>query len=297
MDEFNMNYHKKHLEKNGYTIIHNVYNNDEIIEYWKEFNLWHTNVPELEELHNLIDFNGIFKHHQVGHQRFAWLARTNPKIVNIFKELWNTNELVTSFDGCCYYSSDYIGDPHYWTHTDQSSRKKGLHCYQSFLSLTNNSERSLLLYKGSHLLHEDYFTTMEIDEPRDWHIIDKNYLNEIYEDKIILNVKAGDLVIWDSRTFHQNTCGSEDCKEERLIQYLCYLPKNNEFNDEAQQKLRRKYYENLRTTSHWPYLMNVVPKQPNLYNYYHINNPIYINYDILPKPKIDDLKEEIEKLL
>ena len=297
MDEFNMNHHKKHLEKNGYTIIHNVYNNDEIIEYWNEFNLWHTNVPELEELHNLIDFNGIFKHHQVGHQRFAWLARTNPKIINIFKELWNTNELVTSFDGCCYYSSDYIGDPHYWTHTDQSSRKKGLHCYQSFLSLTNNSERSLLLYKGSHLLHEDYFTTMEIDEPRDWHIIDKNYLNEIYEDKIILNVKAGDLVIWDSRTFHQNTCGSEDCKEERLIQYLCYLPKNNEFNDETQQKLRRKYYENLRTTSHWPYLMNVVPKQPNLYNYYHMNNPIYINYDILPKPKIDDLKEEIEKLL
>jgi len=56
----------KQLKEDGYTIIHNVYYNDEIIEYWKEFNLWHTNVPELEELHNLIDFNGIFKHHQAG---------------------------------------------------------------------------------------------------------------------------------------------------------------------------------------------------------------------------------------
>ena len=55
----------KQLKEEGYTIIHNVYNKEEILEYWKEFNLWHTNVPELEELHNLIDFNGIFKHHQV----------------------------------------------------------------------------------------------------------------------------------------------------------------------------------------------------------------------------------------
>ena len=285
------------LKEDGYTIIHNVYNNDEIIEYWKEFNLWHTNVPELEELHNLIDFNGIFKHHQVGHQRFAWLARTNPKILNIFKQLWNTDDLVCSFDGCCYYSSTYIGKPHYWTHTDQSSRKKGVHCYQSFLSLTNNSERTLLLYKGSHLLHEDYFNTMEIDEPRDWNIVDKNYVNELAEDKIYLNVKEGDLVIWDSRTFHQNTCGDSSCVEERLVQYLCYLPKDNEKNDAKQRSQRRKYFEKLRTTSHWPYPMNVVPEQPNMYNYYNSDFPITIDYDLLPKPKLDDLKEKIEKLL
>tara|TARA_B100000902_G_scaffold399948_1_gene473899 strand:+ start:12296 stop:13180 length:885 start_codon:yes stop_codon:yes gene_type:complete len=287
----------KQLKEDGYTIIHNVYYNDEIIEYWKEFNLWHTNVPELEELHNLIDFNGIFKHHQVGHQRFTWLARTNPKILNIFKQLWNTEDLVCSFDGCCYYSPEYIGKPHYWTHTDQSSRKKGVYCYQSFLSLTNNSERTLLLYKGSHLLHEDYFTTMKIDEPKDWNILDQNYVNELAEDKIYLNVKKGDLVIWDSRTFHQNCCGDLNCNEERLVQYLCYLPKNNEKNDTKQQKQRRKFYENLRTTSHWPYPMNPVPEQPNTYNYYFPDKKIFIDYDLLPKPDLDDLKEEIEKLL
>lgn len=292
-----ISYNIQQLKEDGYTIIHNVYNNDEINEYWKEFNLWHTNVPELEELHNLIDFNGIFKHHQVGHQRFAWLARTNPKILNIFKQLWNTDDLVCSFDGCCYYSPDYVGEPYYWTHTDQSSRKKGVQCYQSFLSLTNNNERTLLLYKGSHLLHEDYFVTMEIDEPRDWNILDQNYVNELVEDKIYLNVKAGDLVIWDSRTFHQNTCGNSSCCEERLVQYLCYLPKDDEKNDIKQRNQRRKYFEKLRTTSHWPYPMNVVPEQPNMYNYYNYDFPITIDYDSLPKPNLDDLKEEIEKLL
>ena len=296
MDEFNMNYHKKYLEENGYTIINNVYNQEEINEYKKEFYNWY-NKDNIKYLHSIIDGNGIFKHHQVGHQRFAWLARTNTKIIKIFKELWNTDDLVTSFDGCCYYPSEYIGEPGYWTHTDQSSRKKGLHCYQSFLSLTNNSERTLVLYKGSHLLHEDYFNTMEIDEPRDWNILDKNYVNQLIDDKIYLNVTAGDLVIWDSRTFHQNTCGTFGCNEERLIQYLCYLPKDGKGNDEKQQKQRRKFYEKLRTTSHWPYPMNVVPEQPNTYNYYNPNNLITIDYESLMKPNIDDLKEQIEELL
>ena len=71
--------HKLNLKLYGYTVIPNVYSKEEIDEYWIEFNKWRTNVPELDELHSKIDYNGIFKHHQVGHQRFAWLARTNPK--------------------------------------------------------------------------------------------------------------------------------------------------------------------------------------------------------------------------
>ena len=157
----------KELEENGYTIIHNVYNNEEIEEYKNEFFYWYKNTKNVEELHPIIHGNGIFKYFEIGHQRFNWLARTNPKIVNIFKRLWNSDELVTSFDGCCYYPSDYKGDDVYWVHTDQSSHKKGRHCLQSFLSLTNNSERTLVIYKGSHLLHEHYFKTLNIDAPRD----------------------------------------------------------------------------------------------------------------------------------
>ena len=287
------------LSVNGYTIIPNVFNQDEIDEYWSEFNKWRENVPDLDYLHSIIDGNGIFKYHQVGHQRFAWLARTNPKITNIFKQLWNTDELVTSFDGCCYYPTIYMDEPHYWTHTDQSSQKKGVQCYQSFLSLTNNSKRTLIIYKGTHLLHEEYFQVMGIDNPNDWNILDKEYVEDeyIFNRQNILDVSAGDLVIWDSRTFHQNTCGMPSCEEERLIQYLCYLPKNNEKNDDEQQEKRRKFFENRRTTSHWPYPMNVVPEQPNYFNYYNPTNEVYIDYESLPTPQIDDLLPKIENLL
>ena len=196
---------KHELEENGYCVVPNVYNSEEIEEYKSEFFNWYKNTENVEELHTIIHGNGIFKYFEIGHQRFAWTARTNSKIVNIFKGLWNSDELVTSFDGCCYYSSDFEGKHNYWTHTDQSSRKKGLHCYQSFLSLTNNRQRTLIVYKGSHLLHEHYFTTLNIDEPYDWSILDENYVSNLEDKKVYVNVKAGDLVLWDSRTFHQNT--------------------------------------------------------------------------------------------
>jgi ectoine hydroxylase-related dioxygenase (phytanoyl-CoA dioxygenase family) len=286
----------KELEENGYTIIHNVYNNEEIEEYKREFFDWYKNTKDVERLHQVIHGNGIFKYFEIGHQRFTWLARTNPKIINIFKHLWNCDEVVTGFDGCCYYPSDYKKEDVYWIHTDQSSHKKGRHCYQSFLSLTSNNERTLLIYKGSHLLHEHYFKTLNIDAPRDWCVLDKNYVSNLEDRKVYVKVNAGDLVIWDSRTFHQNTCGNLNCNEERLVQYLCYLPKNNIKNDKIQQNLRREYFEERYTTSHWPYPITNVPLQP-YYNYYNQGTRITIDYASLPKPKLDDLKEEIEKLL
>lgn len=292
-----MEKHKKELQENGYTIFRNLLSEEEVNEYKNEFNNWLDKVEDLRKLHSMIDFNGIFKHYEVGNQRFAWLMRTNVKIVNIFKELWETDELVTSFDGCCYYPKEYVGEERYWTHTDQSSRKKGVYCYQSFVSLTNNSERTLQIYEGSNLLHENYFETMNIDDPSDWNIIDIDYIKTLLNKQKNLTVNAGDLVVWDSRTFHQNLCGGNNSNEERLVQYLCYLPKNKEGNTEREQIYRKRYYETKRTTSHWPYPMNVVPSQPLTYNYYNEENPIIIDYDSLPEPYLDDLRTKIDELL
>ena len=289
--------YKLKLQQDGYVVIPDVYTQSEIDEYKKEFFDWYNNVDNLIEFHDDVDNHGIFKYHQVGHQRFAWLARTNDKIINIFKTLWDTDELVTSFDGCCYYPDDYIDTPKYWTHTDQSSKKHGLYCYQSFLSITDNSQRTLIVYKGSHHLHQDYFNSMGIDSESDWNIIDQNYLEKIGHTKQILDVKKGDLVIWDSRTFHQNTCGSLTCEEERLVQYLCYLPKNATRNTCEQQEIRRNAFDNLRTTNHWPYLMATVPEQPMSYNFCNPDDPIFIDYESLPVPNLEDLKEKIEELL
>ena len=41
---------------------------------------------------------------------------------------------------------------------------------------------------------------------------------------------------------------------------------------------------------------NIKVEQANFYNYNNPDDPIYIDYQSLPKPDLDDMKEEIEKL-
>ena len=295
--DLSLAYYKTELTNKGYTIIPNIYNQHEIQEYRDEFDKWRANTFDLDKLHNTIDFNGIYKHHRVGQQRFAWLARTNEKVQRVFKYLWSTSDIVTAFDGCCYYPTDFSGTPTYWTHTDQAGTKQGLRCYQSFLSLTNNKWRTLVVYEYSHLLHQHYFKSMGIESNRDWNVIDEMYSSRIVDSMKFLDVPAGALVVWDSRLFHQNTCGTPDCKEERLVQYLCFLPRDNIQNTETECKKRLRYFENMRTTSHWPYPLNAVPEQPNMYNYYNPKAPIIIEYNQLPEPHLIDLMSEIKKII
>jgi hypothetical protein len=105
---------KKELHENGYVIIKNILTEDEINEYREYFFKWKDSIANFDELHKKINPHYIYKYHQVGHQRFAWKLRINKKIQNVFKELWDTSELVVSFDGCCYmprYSTLTTGGP------------------------------------------------------------------------------------------------------------------------------------------------------------------------------------------
>lgn len=293
----NLDFYINELFEKGYTIIPNVINEEEILEYIYEFNKWMDSVENMDDIHDLIHYHGIFKYYNPGHQRFAWLLRTNPKIQNIFKKIWNTDELVTSFDGCCYYPKKYDKEDVYWVHSDQSCLKKGLRCIQSFVSLTKNKEKTFLVYEYSHKLHEEYGEIYQINNISDWNPIHEEYINAISDSARILHVEPGSMVLWDSRTFHQNTCGSPESREDRLVQYLCFLPKNVPENNSKEQEKRQYYFEKQITTNHYPYPMAAVPKQPYNYNLNNLDNQIIINYDILPKPFLEDLMPEIVKLL
>ena len=73
------------------------------------------------------------------------------------------------------------------------------------------------MYKGSHLLHEDYFTTMEIDEPSNWHVIKQDYLQQICEDKLELNVKAGVVVKADQPVTKDPNVGGFGQTETEIV--------------------------------------------------------------------------------
>ena len=280
------------LKKNGFVIIPNVLNNDEVSKATELFFKWKKSIPNIDKLHDQIDPHGIFKFHEIGHQQHAWFIRTRPTLINIFKKIWNTDELTVSFDGCCYIPKEFKKKDNIWTHTDQAPISKGLQCYQGFVSLTKNSERTIVLYQNSHNLHENYFKEKNINNSKNWQLIDKDYLETIKENKRVLQINPGDLVLWDSRTFHQNQYG-KPCSEERLIQYVCYLPKNHIKNTISQQKKRKQYFRDLRTTSHWPYPIKVNSLQPQTYG----DISKLIDYTKLNKPNLTEYNYAIENLI
>ena len=280
------------LKKNGYVVIPNVISDEEVTIAKELFYKWKNTIVNHDKIHSLIDPHGIYKFHQVGHQEHAWYLRTRKNIIHIFKKLWNTDDLIVSFDGSCYIPKEFSKKDNIWTHTDQAADSKGLQCYQSFVSLTKNSERTIVLYETSHLLHEEYFKEKNITGSKNWNLIDKTYLEKIKDAKRVLNVNPGDLVIWDSRTFHQNQYGNIN-SEERIVQYLCYLPKSHNKNTKSQILKRRKYFQELRTTSHWPCPLNVNSMQPQTFG----DNSRLINYELLIKPDLTNYMSMIEKFI
>jgi len=287
-----MEFVKKDLEEKGYCIVPDILSSDEIEEGKQLFYDWQKTIPNHDLMHSLINPHGIYKFHQVGHQEHAWFIRTRPKIIDIFKYLWGCDELSVSFDGSNYIPKNCTKGDRLWTHTDQAPNKKGVHCYQGLVSLTDNKERTLVVYEGSHKEHAKYFEERDIRSSNDWFIFDDDIIKNMEAQKRVLNIPKGSLVIWDSRTFHQNQYGAPN-SEERMVQYVCYLPKNDPKNTVRMREKHLKYFYDLRTTTHWPYPITVVPLQPQTYG----DKSKLIDYDLLRKPDLERFMPEIEKLL
>ena len=239
----------KELEEKGYAVVKGVLNEEKVQTASKLFYEWTKTVSDKISRDT---FYGIIKE---GHQKHTWFIKTDPDVQAVFKKIWNTDDLVTGFDGSCWIPRSYNAMDTCWTHTDQAAAKKGLHCIQGFVSLTANTERSLVVYEGSHLLHETYMKERGLTGSKNWRLIDPEYLKDLK--RVVVKVDAGDMVLWDSRTFHQSQYGKN---EERLVQYVCFLPRNHEGNTPGQQRQRLKYFKHRRTTTHWPYPLCVNTK-------------------------------------
>lgn len=287
---------KNALARDGYAIITDVLTPEEVTQYKQKFYNWQNAIPDYKWMQPRVSPHGIHKHWGAGQTELAWLIRTHPNVKGIFRKLWDLpgdGELAVSFDGSCYIPKDHKCKDNVWTHTDQAPNQKGIHCYQGFVSITDNKERTLVVYEGTHLEHEEYFEKRNVSGSKKWNLIDHAYLDGIKDKKKVLNVPAGSLVLWESRTFHQNQYGAPG-SEERIVQYVSYLPKNNPGYTPAQQKKREKYFDDGRTTSHWAYPVTVNGLQPQMYG----DERKKIDYDKIPRADLStiDLKL-IEELI
>lgn len=313
MNEYEENYSTldqayEKITTEGFCVIKNVINKNEVTE--AQNGLWNTLNYLTKNFDKPIKYddkdswktyyelgtnrNMLMQNWQIGQSQFFWDIRQNPNVVNVFSKLWNVRneELLTSFDGMSFHvPPEQTGIGFYegndWFHTDQAPIKKDFNCIQSLITLydINKGDATLRVIKNSCKYHKTLFEMKNNNNENNWHLYEDDELNYFYENNckpVRVLAKAGDLLLWDSRTAHH---GVEPLKERekpnfRSVLYICMTPRS--LIKENDLKRKQKGFEKMRMTTHWPHRCKLFRKYPRDFE----------NIEKIPelqKPKLSEL--------
>jgi ectoine hydroxylase-related dioxygenase (phytanoyl-CoA dioxygenase family) len=308
--------YKRKLDEDGYVVIKGAVEATKAQEYasrfWdyleslsKENKIDRTNPDTWRGEHWIQNIHGIIKHYNVGHQQFVWDARDEDGIVSFFEKYWKTKDLLVSFDGACIIRGVKGGDHSKWAHTDQApvlkikenngkaKEVRDFDCVQGLLNLRpcGPDDGGLVVYKGSHLGHQQFFTdkgNLTADEMKragkkgdeaswkdstnNWYKLDlENEVDAAHLEKyerVKVCCDPGDFIVWYSRTIHYaeaiDSKRNTDPMAHRMCIYICMLPKK--YATENDLKKKKEALNDLRTTSHWPCIkITLNPLNPRTY--------------------------------
>jgi len=281
---------KPTLEKYGVAILPSVLNEEEcntmLSEMWDFFEHitqnWDTplnrnNENSWREFYKLYPMHSmLIQHYNIGHCQAVWNLRQKPKLIEPFCKFWGCepHDLLVSYDGASFSMPPETTNRGWyrnnWFHTDQSYIRNNLECIQSWVTATDveDGDATLAFYEGSHNSHREFCEKFNITDKDDWFQIKNEEHANFYASQFpIKRIKCpkGSMVFWDSRLIH---CGNEAMKQRknpkhRCVVYLCYQPRANATN--ANLKKKRKAFEDMRMTSHWPCKTKLFGKKPRTY--------------------------------
>lgn len=200
-------------------------------ETWKTSNL-----PPL--------LNGIFKN-GAGHLPWVWEIRE--LCIPVFSEIYGDSDLLTSFDGI-NLSYNKGSQSNSWMHCDCIRSLSKIECYQGVVNLLPNEadDGGLLVMSGSHLIYKEYmkkhptsgygFYRIQMGDP---------LVKDLPVYKI--NLKPGDICIWNVLTFHCNMQPISD--NLRLAVYVSMIPRSVSTPDDLEKRI--KCFESGRQSNHW----------------------------------------------
>jgi hypothetical protein len=114
---------------------------------------------------------GILSFSGIQHSEFLWYLRMLPKVRRIFEKIFETDDLLSSFDGGNIFrpwhlldtaaqsqARDHPKTSAGWFHVDQGKALLGFHCVQGLVSLTDCNQQTggFCVVPGSHLFHSEY---------------------------------------------------------------------------------------------------------------------------------------------
>lgn len=230
------------------------------------------------------NIHGIVQYPSAAHARPTWKIRSHHNVVNVFSQLWQTppEQMQTSFDRVCIQRPTTRTMPQKpWLHMDQGARLRGERCVQGFVTLKDMPATggTLVVMPGSHRLHEEFFdafpdrvsidvTDEETGETKkktfsdNWVKFTQDELDWWKEsgcEPVRISAKAGQLVLWDSRTVHQGSYPLPGSAPQwRWVVYVCMKPTPTARDPASRKKLARAMQKKQEiflegaTASHWP---------------------------------------------
>lgn len=278
--EFNqINDWKQYLNENGFVVLKNIANEETCQKFKSDF--WNVlnalSNADLNEGNNKrwaknypISLHGGM--YTLGHTKPQWNIRYHCK--HIFKELFGTDNLITSYDRFTYYTKYRryknlgISD---WIHSDQSPLNK-IESYQGMLCLSNNMEYKsggFVCIPKTNLIHNQISEENgDGKNKKDWVKLTDDFKKKYVKNENILKVKnkIGDFVIWNSKTIHSGFAPINTDKEnyDRIVSYVCMRPRKEA--TKLQLKRRLKAFKEKRCGSHNPVNFSLFNKNMERYS-------------------------------
>lgn len=215
----------------------------------------------------------LIQHWNIGHSKLAWEVRQNKKVIDVFAKIWNTEDLIVSFDGVSIYILDKPkSENNSWFHVDQSYTRNNFECIQSWINAydTKEGDATLIILENSNNFHKNFQEKFNIIDKKDWFKLQTAEQYKFYIDngcrEVAIKCPRGHGVFWDSRTLHYGN-PVQKCADNnynyRCVVYICMIPRN--FANKKDLDKRRRIFDELRMTSHWPHKPKMFSKYPQTY--------------------------------
>ena len=185
--------------------------------------------------------NGFF---ELYHDDALAQLRQNPTMVKLFETLWDNKKLWVVFDRCIYMRPETDQNSSLPLHVDQNPHTQpGFSAVQGLLALRDCDKTTGMLgiIPGSH--HDFGHYKSWSNDKQGWIEYQGEDVQDRWQALRAVQLKEGEMVVWDSRVTHSRFNPDPDCTDDRLERMLAMITFLPASADEALREKRVRALE------------------------------------------------------